>query len=77
MTKNLDAFYDGEVLRLSQPINLRPNTRVRITLETNDQEEMKSSSFLRTARLLNIEGPLDWSERLEDYLYSGDDRAKQ
>jgi hypothetical protein len=26
-------------------------------------------SFLREARALNLQGPADWSERLEEYLY--------
>jgi len=32
-----------------------------------------NASFLRTARSLNLEGPADWSARLEDYLYGRQD----
>ncbi|MBM3236027.1 hypothetical protein FJZ31_06975 [Candidatus Poribacteria bacterium] len=31
----------------------------------------ESLSFLQTARLLNLEGPADWSTNLEEYLYGG------
>ncbi|HXQ33906.1 MAG TPA: hypothetical protein VN843_07840 [Anaerolineales bacterium] len=31
--------------------------------------EQSSESFLKVARSLNLEGPPDWSSRLDDYLY--------
>lgn len=74
MTQSLDAVFDGKVLRPDQPLDLKPNTRVRITIEYDKPSRKKSSSFLRTALSLNLEGPPDWSERIEEYLYgkSGD-----
>jgi predicted DNA-binding antitoxin AbrB/MazE fold protein len=69
MTTTLDAIYDGEVLRLDEPIELEPNTRVRITIETSKPIIKKKRSFLQTARSLNLQGPSDWSARFEDYLY--------
>jgi predicted DNA-binding antitoxin AbrB/MazE fold protein len=69
MTTTLDAIYDGEVLRLDEPIELEPNTRVRITIETSKPISKKKRSFLQTARSLNLQGPSDWSARFEDYLY--------
>ncbi len=72
MTKTLNAIYDGKVLRPDEPIELKPNTRVRVTIETVDQSKAKSRSFLRTARSLNLKGPSDWSVRFEDYLYNNE-----
>ncbi len=69
MTKTLHALYDGKVLRPEEPLNLRPNIRVRITVETSEGAAPKRRSFLQTARSLELEGPSDWSVRLEDYLY--------
>ncbi len=69
MTKTLEAVFDGEVLRPDEPLELQPNTRVRITIETTGAPEARARSFLRTARSLNLEGPSDWSARIEDYLY--------
>lgn len=69
MNTTLFATFDGEVLRPELPIRLAPNTRVRLTVETDDTESAESYSFLDTAEGLNLEGPSDWSERLEDYLY--------
>lgn len=34
MTKTVEAVYDGEALRPDEPLDLQPNTRVRITIET-------------------------------------------
>jgi hypothetical protein len=69
MTKTLDALYDGRTLFPMEPLDLQPNTRVRITIETGSVPQAQSvHSFLRTARSLRLEGPPDWSERIEDYL---------
>ncbi|HEX9735701.1 MAG TPA: hypothetical protein VGG06_27390 [Thermoanaerobaculia bacterium] len=65
MTTTLSATFDGEVLRLDEPLDLAPNTRVRIILDP----EPRPRSFLQTARSLSLDGPPDWSDRLESYLY--------
>jgi hypothetical protein len=45
---------------------------VRIVVEIPDAEAEGAVSFLDTARSLNLEGPPDWSERFEEYLYDRD-----
>jgi hypothetical protein len=35
MTTIIDATFDGEVFRPSQPVQLEPNTPVRLTVESN------------------------------------------
>ena len=65
MSKSVVALFDGAVLRPDEPIDLAPNTRVRITIEPEEGQ----ASFLRTARSLHLEGPRDWSARFEEYLY--------
>ena len=69
MTKTLEATYDGEVFRPNEPLELEPNTRVQITIETQSNPPDNGASFLKTARSLNLDGPTDWSDRFEDYLY--------
>ncbi|MBI3193737.1 MAG: hypothetical protein HYZ34_04605 [Ignavibacteriae bacterium] len=69
MTATLTAIYDGKVFQLDSPINLEPNTRVRLTIETSELEQHETSSFLQTARSLCLNGPSDWSAHLDDYLY--------
>ena len=67
----LNAIFDGKVLQPEEDIDLKPNTRVRIIIESAEPEKKKTLSFLNTARSLELDGPSDWSARLEDYLYGG------
>lgn len=77
MSQTLEAIFDGEVLRPDEPIELEPNTRVRITIEPAPETESKSRSFLDTALSLKLEGPSDWSEKFDDYLYGGETRRDE
>jgi|GEM_PF-919641 len=56
------ATFDGEVLRPDKPIGLPPNSRVRLTLETEPVED--ETSFLDVAQNLQLNGPIDWFNRL-------------
>jgi predicted DNA-binding antitoxin AbrB/MazE fold protein len=69
MSQTLEATFDGNVFRPDTPVELKPNTRVRITIESAEPSEQKSESFLQVARSLNLQGPPDWSSRLDEYLY--------
>jgi predicted DNA-binding antitoxin AbrB/MazE fold protein len=69
MTKTLEATYDGEVLRPDEPLELAPQTRVQITIETIDESKESSQSFQDLAASLELDGPSDWSENFEQYLY--------
>jgi hypothetical protein len=69
MSQTLDAVFDGNVFRPDEPIQLEPNTRVRLTIEPATTTAQPRESFLRVARSLNLDGPPDWSSRLDEYLY--------
>jgi len=69
MTKTLDAIYDGKVFRPEEPLDLKPNIRVRITIEASEGKTPQKRSFIQTARSLRLKGPSDWSANFEDYLY--------
>ena len=79
MTTTIDATFDGEVSRPSQPVALEPNTPVKLTVETasppkvDDEQSAKTGkpySFFEVARSLRIEdGPPDWSANIDKYLY--------
>lgn len=69
MNTTLHLVYDGEVFRPEEPVELRPDTRVRVTIETIEPASSAPRSFLQTAKGLRLKGPPDWSERLEEYLY--------
>jgi len=69
MLQTVEAIFDGKVLRTKDPLTLKPNTRVRITIEAIRPKRGKSKSFLETARSLKIREPRDLSENLDEYLY--------
>ncbi|HEU0300386.1 MAG TPA: hypothetical protein VFR37_13045 [Longimicrobium sp.] len=69
MTTTLYLTYDGEVFLPDQPVPLAPNTRVRVTIETEQDEQRPRKSFLDTAESLRLDGPTDWSTRVDAYLY--------
>jgi predicted DNA-binding antitoxin AbrB/MazE fold protein len=71
MTKTLEATFDGTVFRPDEPVELQPNTRVQIVVTVKTQHDEHPTSFLRVAKGLRLQGPADWSSRLDDYLYGG------
>jgi predicted DNA-binding antitoxin AbrB/MazE fold protein len=76
MIKTIEAISDGQVFRPSEPVELKPNTRVRIIVETMLPEGEKVISFLRTARALNLEGTSAWSINLGESLYGEKSQMK-
>lgn len=75
MTTTVYMNYDGQVFRPEEPVDLKPDTRVRATIETAEEAQGQYGVFLNTATSLNLEGPPDWSTRLEHYLYSAPQSA--
>ena len=73
MVKTIEAVFDGAVLRPDEPLELEPNTRVRITVEGIADQKDDGVSFLDTARSLDLDGPADWSQNIDAYLYGGSD----
>jgi hypothetical protein len=72
MPQTLEAVFDGEVLCPQEPLQLKPNTRVRIVVESLSQNgESTPASFLDAALSLNLDGPSDWSHKVDQYLYGG------
>lgn len=69
MVKTIEAIFDGEAFFPVEPIALKPNTRVKVIIETLLSDEDEVPSFLQTAQSLNLDGPSDWSANLDDYLY--------
>lgn len=77
MGKTIEATFNGAMLRPDEPIELTPNTRVRITIEEVVPTSGNPTSFLDTALSLQLDGPSDWSSHLDRYLYgNGTDDAR-
>jgi predicted DNA-binding antitoxin AbrB/MazE fold protein len=72
MGKTIEAVFDGKVLRPKDPLALKPNTRVRITIEPVEPTTKGAVSFLDTAISLKLDGPPDWAMNIDAYLYGGE-----
>src|SRR4051794_18078270 len=72
----IEATFDGSVFRPKQPVELPPNTPVRLTIE-DLRAAPEAGAFLRTARSLNLEGPSDWAAKLDEHLYGEGTRGEQ
>ena len=72
MLHSIDALFDGQVFHPDRPIELKPNTRVRIIIENFSPAEEEPTTFLDTAASLNLDGAPDWSANIDRYLYSED-----
>ncbi|TGO02028.1 hypothetical protein PN36_31545 [Candidatus Thiomargarita nelsonii] len=75
MITTLEARFDGTVLHPNKPLALEPNSRVLMTIETFTQDA--EYTFLDTASSLNLDGPPDWSTKLDAYLYGEDSQHEQ
>jgi hypothetical protein len=68
--KMIAAVFDGRVFYPTEAIALPVNTRVRLSIEILPPDTQTTVSFLATARSLQLQGPLDWSANIDNYLYS-------
>ena len=76
MRQTIEAIYDGAVFRPTVPVTLKPNTRVRVTVNKEEESGEPVRSFLDVASSLDLDGPTDWATNVEDYLYGQtDERA--
>lgn len=83
MSTTIDATFDGNVFRPTVPVELEPNTSVRLIVERIGEPTAIDSngsapaetpkSFLRTAMSAKINGPPDWATNFREYL-SGERR---
>lgn len=64
------ATYDGKALWLDEPLPMPPQSRVTVTVDSPAPEKTgEPGSFFRAALALKLDGPPDWSERFDEYLY--------
>jgi len=75
MARVIPATFDGAKFHPDEPVPIPPNTRVLLTVEpvTPERGPAKARSFIETARSLRIDGPSDWSSRVDHYLNGGPD----
>jgi hypothetical protein len=73
---SVNATYDGKIVLPDEPLPLPPNARVIVSFETVQEQQPAETTkkgepyaCLKAALAANIEGPPDWSERVDHYLY--------
>lgn len=70
MVKTITALFDGEVLRPTSPVDLKPNVRYRLTVDDEVHAGDSASAWEVLVPLIGaIEGPEDWAAEHDHYLY--------
>jgi hypothetical protein len=71
MAQVIPATFDGTTFHPEKPVSIPPNTKVLLIVEPAELERRpaKPTSFIDTALSLRIDGPSDWSSRVDHYLY--------
>ena len=83
MTWKIKATFDGTIFRPDEPVTIPPDTRVVLIVEPEPPPKLDSEqsvSFFDIALSLSIDGPSDWSARVDHYLYGpmvGDDNDQE
>ena len=74
--QSFDAIYDGSVLRPEVALQLPANTRLRVTVEPAVEKTGQPLCSFEVALSMQLEGPVDGSDNLDEYLYGGRDLSK-
>jgi len=75
-TKTLHAVFDGEVLRPEAAVDLEPNARYLVTIERKEESGEQSLWDVLSRFSGTVEGPEDWSEEHDHYVYGTPRRGK-
>jgi hypothetical protein len=73
----MELTFDGEVFRLTEEVNLKPNTKAKVIVEDeilNEPSAKKISepySFLKYLDSVSIDTPADYSVNYEQYISGG------
>ncbi len=84
MEKIATVYYDGEVFRPEDPVDLEPNTRYIISIgevpasqEPVSPDKQPNDVWQLLERLAGtIDGPTDWSAEHDHYLYGTPKRSE-
>jgi predicted DNA-binding antitoxin AbrB/MazE fold protein len=59
MSQTIEAIFDGQVFHPVEPLDIEPNTRVTVHIETPERDEREPYAFLSVLREAKLEGPPD------------------
>ena len=74
LSKTFHAVFDGKVLHPEEELDLKPDTRYIITIERDERVEGDSLWDVLSKLAGTVEGPQDWSEEHDHYLYGTPER---
>ena len=74
LSKTFHAVFDGKVLHPEEELDLKPDIRYIITIERDERVEGDSLWDVLSKLAGTIEGPQDWSEEHDHYLYGTPER---
>jgi hypothetical protein len=70
MVRTLTAIFDGEVLRPEEALDLKPNARYRVTVESEESQEQGLNAWdLLEEFAGSVEAPKDWAAEPDHYLH--------
>ena len=78
MDKTLTAIFDGQVLHPDAPLDLEPNKRYVITIQTDFTPAVGDGAWDVLESLTGtIEAPRDWANEHDHYLYGTSKRQSE
>lgn len=71
LTQTITATFDGKFLRPDKPLNLKPNIRYVVTIQSVDPKNVEGDSWDVLETLIGtVEATPDWSTEHDHYLYN-------
>lgn len=79
MTKTLTVIFDGHVFRPEGPVNLKPNARYKVTVQSDVSDRANTGNAWNVLSNLtgSLEAPEDWSNEHNHYLYGTAKRSNK
>lgn len=74
--KRLHAVFEGNVLKPEAAVDLEPNARYLVTIERQEERGEQSLWDVLSRFSGTVEGPEDWSEEHDHYVYGIPKRGK-
>ena len=75
MTRILTAVFDGKVLRPEGLLDMEPNTRCKITVETPVDAAGGNAWDVLDQAAGSVQAPADWTAEHDHYLYGSPKRG--
>jgi hypothetical protein len=76
VSKRLRVIFDGEVLRPEEPVDLEPSAHYVVTIERPETFGDQTLWEVLSNLTGSVEGPKDWAEQHDHYLYGIPKRRK-